>query len=71
MTDEEWNRLIDAHRSHLHGDGPEPDLSGLSPADRTDIRDQFKIIDALTDRGPSLPPIDQDPVAIRLGLEET
>lgn len=60
--------LIDDYLRFLRGQGPEPDLSELSPADREVIAGQFEIVRALADRDPSLPPLDLDPVARRLGL---
>ena len=73
MTDNEEleNRndaLIEEYLLFLHGRGPEPDLSDLPPSRRDEIREQFKIVKALADRGPELPPLEQDPVARRLGL---
>ena len=73
MTDNEEleNRndaLIEEYLLFLRGRGPEPDLSDLPPSRREEIREQFKIVKALADRGPELPPLEQDPVARRLGL---
>ena len=73
MTDNEEleNRndaFIEEYLLFLRGRGPEPDLSDLPPSRREEIREQFKIVKALADRGPELPPLEQDPVARRLGL---
>jgi hypothetical protein len=73
MTDNEEleNRndaLIEEYLLFLRGRGPEPDLSDLPPSRRDEIKGQFKIVKALVDRGPELPPLEQDPVARRLGL---
>ena len=73
MTDNEEleNRndaLIEEYLLFLRGRGPEPDLSDLPPNRREEIREQFEIVKALADRGPELPPLEQDPVARRLGL---
>ena len=73
MTDNEEleNRndaLIEEYLLFLRGRGPEPDMSDLPPRRREEIREQFQIVKALADRGPELPPLDQDPVARRLGL---
>jgi hypothetical protein len=62
--------LIEEYQLFLRGQGPEPDLSDLPPRRQETIREQFKIVRALADRGPELPPLEQDPVAIRLGLVE-
>jgi hypothetical protein len=73
MTDNEEleNRndaLIEEYLLFLRGRGPEPDLSDLPQSRREEIREQFEIVKALADRGPELPPLEQDPVARRLGL---
>jgi hypothetical protein len=73
MTDNEEleNRndaLIEEYLLFLRSRGPEPDLSDLPPSRREEIKEQFKIVKALADRGPELPPLEQDPVARRLGL---
>ena len=73
MTDSEEleNRndaLIEEYVLFLRGRGPEPDLSDLPPSRREEIRGQFEVVKALADRGPELPPLEQDPVARRLGL---
>lgn len=60
--------LIDDYVRFLRGHGPEPDLSGLPQEQRATITGQLKIVRALADRDPNLPPIDRDPVARRLGL---
>jgi hypothetical protein len=60
--------LLDEYLLFLRGRGPEPDLSGLLPDRQEEIRGQFTIVKALADRRPELPPLQQDPVAIRLGL---
>jgi hypothetical protein len=73
MTDDEelenrHDALIEEYQLFLRGQGPEPDLSDLPPRRREAIRKQFKIVKALADRRPGSPPLEQDPVAIRLGL---
>ena len=60
--------LIEEYLRFLRGLGPEPDLSGL-PSDRREVvLGQFEVVRALADLDPELPPLDQDPVARRLGL---
>lgn len=73
MTDNEEleylnDALIEEYLLFLRGRGLEPDLSALPPSRREEIREQFKIVKALADREPELPPLEQDPVARRLGL---
>jgi hypothetical protein len=60
--------LIEEYQLFLRGQGTEPDLSELPPRLEEAVRGEFRIVRALADRGPELPPIEQDPVAIRLGL---
>ncbi len=52
----------------LRGRGPEPDLTELPQELRDAVREQLEIVAALADRGPEPPPVEEDPVAIRLGL---
>jgi hypothetical protein len=75
MTDNEElenlkDALIEEYLLFLRGRGLEPDLSDLPPSRQEEIREQFKIVKALADRGSELPPLEQDPVARRLGLVE-
>ncbi|HEV2887595.1 MAG TPA: hypothetical protein VGX49_11830 [Jatrophihabitans sp.] len=60
--------LVDSYLLFLRGRGPQPDISGLPNDQRRRIREQFAIVAALADRAPALPPLEDDPVAIRLGL---
>ncbi|HEX8095356.1 hypothetical protein [Jatrophihabitans sp.] len=64
------SELVDSYLLFLRGRGPEPDTSGLSSDQRRRLRDQFAIVSALADRAPALPPLQNDPVAVRLGLVE-
>jgi hypothetical protein len=60
--------IVEQYLLFLRGRGPEPDLSGLTGDQQAAMRDQLDIVEALADREPALPPLEQDPVAIRLGL---
>lgn len=60
--------LVDSYLLFLRGRGPEPDTSSLTNDQRRRLREQFAIVAALADRAPALPPLENDPVAIRLGL---
>lgn len=62
--------LIEDYLKFLRGQGPEPDLSGLTEEQRAAITGHFEIVKALADRDPELPPLDRDSVARRLGLHE-
>lgn len=63
--------LVERYLLFLRGRGPEPDLSGLPAERRADVMAQLEIVAALADRDPELPPIEEDRVAIRLGLVGT
>jgi hypothetical protein len=60
--------LIEEYQLYLRGLGPEPDLSDLPRSLQETTKEGFKIVRALSDREPTSPPLEQDPVAIRLGL---
>jgi hypothetical protein len=60
--------LVERYLLFLRGRGPEPDLSVLPADRRADVMAQLEIVAALADRDPELPPIEEDRVAIRLGL---
>jgi hypothetical protein len=60
--------LIEQYLLFLRGRGPEPDTSMLPSDRRAKVIEQFEILAALADREPELPPLDHDPVAIRLGV---
>ncbi|MDQ1745614.1 MAG: hypothetical protein QOE23_3953, partial [Pseudonocardiales bacterium] len=64
------SELVEDYLLFLRGRGPEPDLARLLADQRRRLREQFAIVSALADRAPGLPPVDEDPVAIRLGLAQ-
>jgi hypothetical protein len=67
--DENWTaRLVDDQLRFVRGEGPEPDLSELSDIDRVEMVEVLNLIDALVDSRPLSPSLEEDPVAIRLGL---
>jgi hypothetical protein len=61
-------RLVDEQLRFVRGEGPEPDLSGLGASDRSEMIEVLSLADALVDSRPVSPPLEKDPVAIRLGL---
>ncbi|MGW5429985.1 hypothetical protein ACWET9_22645, partial [Streptomyces sp. NPDC004059] len=61
--------LIEDYLKFLRDQGPEPDLSKLPAEQREAITGQFEVVKALADRDAELPPLAQDPVARRLGLQ--
>ncbi|HEX5113668.1 MAG TPA: hypothetical protein VFW65_00565 [Pseudonocardiaceae bacterium] len=73
-SDDELNNTIDdvieQYILFLRGRGPEPDLSALPPDRRAAVTEQLKIVSSLADSDPELPPIEDDPVAIRLGVTD-
>ncbi|MCH8899416.1 MAG: hypothetical protein IH942_02845 [Acidobacteria bacterium] len=68
MDEERRDELIEEHVRYLRGQGPAPDLSELSEAEAVELRRSFATVDALAGALPLSPPIEEDPVAIRLGL---
>ncbi|MBK6018362.1 hypothetical protein [Streptomyces sp. MBT53] len=60
--------LIERYLLFLRGRGPEPDLSVLPSDRRAEVAEQLEIVTALVDRDTSSPSIEEDPVAMRLGL---
>jgi hypothetical protein len=62
------NDLIDRYLRFLRGRGPAPDLAHLARPQQRAMLAYFDVVEALADRGPALPPLDEDPVAMRLGL---
>jgi hypothetical protein len=62
--------LIERYVLFLRGRGPEPDLSVLPVDRRAEVMEQLEIVAALADREIELPPIEEDSVAMRLGLVE-
>jgi hypothetical protein len=65
---DEVEELLDAYICHLEGDGDRPDLAGLQPDMAAEASEFFRLLDATWASDIDLPPIDQDPVALSLGL---
>ena len=63
--------LVDAQLRYLQGRGPEPDLASWVVHDRTEAVRILKLVEVLADSLPVSPPVEEDPVAIELGLVET
>lgn len=68
MNEEQRDELLEEYLRHIRGLGPEPDVSDLSAADVEDLRRSFAIVGALAGSLPGAPPVEKDPVAMRLGL---
>jgi hypothetical protein len=66
--DDQINDVVDRYLLFLRGKGPEPGLGHLTSSQREAMRARLEIVDALADRGPALPALQDDPVAVRLGL---
>ncbi len=62
------DELIEEYLHFLREGGPEPDLSGLENEMSSAAADALKVLEALVDATPGSPPLELDPVAIRLGL---
>jgi hypothetical protein len=60
--------VIEQYLLYLRGLGPELDTSDLPSDEREHLKELFEIVDALADRDQALPPLERDPVAIRLGI---
>ncbi len=60
--------LVDAYIHYLEGDGNRPDLTGLQSETAAEAAELFRLLDATWASDIDLPPIEQDPVALALGL---
>lgn len=67
-SNDQTNDLVDEYLLFLREGAPEPDLAYLTLAQRRAMRARFGIVDALADSGPALPTLENDRVAMRLGL---
>jgi hypothetical protein len=68
MNDPRMDDVVEAHLRYLRGEGPKPDLSSLSDAERDAVAQMLDLVEAMADSLPPSPPLDEDPVAVRLGL---
>lgn len=68
MDDDRMAELVDEQLRYLRGEGRELDLTGLTDDERADVLELLDVVDALADSLPASPPIEEDPVAVRLGL---
>jgi hypothetical protein len=69
--DREYGERIDEFLRYLRGRGPRPGIEGLPQDEQTELEDLFRVLEAIVDADePEMPPIDEDPVAARLGLVE-
>ncbi len=68
MTADVLADLIEAQTEHLRHGGPAPDLTVLPESEREHAAECLRLVALLTGLGPPLPPLEEDPVAIRLGL---
>ncbi len=70
MDDDRVADLVDEQLRYLRGEGPQPDFTGLTDDERSDVRELLDVVDALADSLPASPLIEEDPVAVRLGLAD-
>jgi hypothetical protein len=68
MDDDRIAGFVDEQLRYLRGEGPQPDLTGLSDEEQADVVEVLDVVDALADSLPASPPMEEDPVAVRLGL---
>lgn len=68
MDDDRIADLVDEQLRYWRGEGPEPDLTVLSDDERAEVLELVELVDALADRLPASPRLEEDPVARRLGL---
>lgn len=68
--DKEFNsELVDQFLRYLRGRGPRPSVDQFSDDERAEIEDLFQLLEAIVDSDEvEVPPIDEDPVGLRLGL---
>jgi hypothetical protein len=64
----EVEELVDAYIRHLEGNGDRPDLTGIRPDTAAEASELFRLLDATWASDLDLPPIEEDPVALALGL---
>ena len=62
------DELVEEYLRFLREGGPEPNLSGLEDELSSAAVNALKVMEALVDATPGSPPLERDPVAIRLGL---
>ena len=62
------DELIEEYLRFLREGGPEPDRSGSEDELSSAAVNALKVMEALVDATPGSPPLERDPVAIRLGL---
>ena len=64
---EQLDDIVEQQIEHLHRGGPPVDLGQLPASAAAEARLMLQIVEALVDMRPG-PPLELDPVAIRLGL---
>lgn len=67
MNDEQTLAALDQYVEYLAGRSTLPDLAALPPTQQQKIKDLWATADLLWEAG-TLPPIEDDPVAVKLGL---
>lgn len=66
--DDRVDDLLDEQLRYLRGEGPQPDLDDLSEPEQKEVVELFTVIEAMSDAQPASQSLEDDPVAIRLGL---
>jgi len=69
-NDKEYSAaLVDEFLRYLRGRGPRPQMEKLPRDERAELEDMFQLLEAIVDTDEvEVPPIEEDPVAVRLGL---
>jgi transcriptional regulator with XRE-family HTH domain len=68
FVDDKITEFIESYVNHLEGGGPAPSLDGLNSATRREVRNAFRAVDAAWRSDLEIPLIEEDPVALALGL---
>jgi hypothetical protein len=70
VSDREFDaEIIDAYLRYLRGRGPRPEIEQLHSEEQTRLEKLFELLDAIVDSDEiEVPPIEKDPVALRLGI---
>lgn len=68
LNEDRCDDIVDEQLRHMRGEGPKPDLSGLTAEEHAHALELLELVDALADSLPASPPLADDPVAVRLGL---
>lgn len=67
--DKEYDEFVEEYLRYLRGHGSRPQTDELTQHQRDEVEDLFALLDAVVDADEiSQPPLEEDPLAVRLGL---